>query len=172
MCREERRKMTRSSTGIARTTALCVALILSACAGEGGTLSTPTPPSGSTTAPATVEPTPTEYRLTGHVHLMRGAMHEGLAYGRRCWGAENGGYNDINAGAQVVVRSESGAVIGTGTLGEGEMDSPDGCAFPFTVGRLPNAAFYTIEVANRDGPSYSFDDLEREGWEVRLSIGG
>jgi hypothetical protein len=45
-----------------------------------------------------------------------------------------------------------------------------GCEFSWTV-EVEDADFYVIEIANREGPTYSRADLEEAGWTVGLTIG-
>ena len=35
----------------------------------------------------------------------------------------------------------------------------------------PDAAFYTLRVANREAPSYTREELDEQGWRIDLSIG-
>jgi hypothetical protein len=56
------------------------------------------------------------------------------------------------------VLDETGTVLGTGYLEEGEVAS-DGCRFRFTVDRVPVAKFYKVEVGRRGTISYSYEEL-------------
>lgn len=123
------------------------------------------------TAEPTTVPTPIARTITGTVLLQAGYSHEGLAFGLRCWGAPAGGYSDIDIGAQVTVRDAGGVIIGTGSLSQGEMDPGNGCHFPFRIIGLPEATFYSVQVSHRDGPSYSFAEMEAAGWDIALSLG-
>ena len=84
-----------------------------------------------------------------------------------------GGYSDIAPGTQVQVTNQSGAIIGTGTLGS-VTASGDGttCAFPFIVMGLPRATFYGIQVSHRGQQDYSFSQLQADIWRVSLQLGG
>jgi hypothetical protein len=112
----------------------------------------------------------------------------------------DGGYSDLTAGAQVTVKDESGKVIGTGNLRPGTASSIDpsgdktaeslgttlavlrtvsaglgiqsrACEFEFTIEDVPRVDFYNLSIGRRDGPTYTFEEMERNGWEVALSIG-
>jgi hypothetical protein len=84
--------------------------------------------------------------------------------------AGTGRYDDIEAGLQVTVSNETGTVIGTGALGQGtEVDA--GCEFPFTVGNVPVAKFYKVEVGRRGTVNYSYADMEAASWKAELSLG-
>lgn len=93
--------------------------------------------------------------------------------GQSCRG--DGGYGDIREGAQVRVEDAGGAVIGTGSLGDGVGRGTFGrsrkCGFVFEVENLPKSDFYSIEVTNRGGISYSHEELETRDWEVSLTLG-
>lgn len=45
------------------------------------------------------------------------------------------------------------------------------CHASFTT-TVPRAAFYQFRVGTHDGPTYSFDDLERQDWNMQLTLGG
>lgn len=97
--------------------------------------------------------------------------------GESCSGS--GGYDDIRGGAQVTVSNESGDVLAVGRLGAGEgvpASSATGsdflyCKFEFEVTGVPRAEIYTIEVSHRGGLSYSFEEMESQGWTVEFSLG-
>jgi hypothetical protein len=92
--------------------------------------------------------------------------------GNGCLG--RGGYSDVAAGLQVNVSDESGAIIATGALEQGEV-VPDqfwnNCNFPFTVSSVPTAKFYRVEVGHRGQVTYSYDQMQAAGWRVALSLG-
>jgi len=81
-----------------------------------------------------------------------------------------GGFDDILAGAQVRVRDQSGTLLGIGELVEGPHEKR--CDFTFTV-EVPRSDFYMIAAghAGREGPSFSFADMESNDWQVALSMG-
>jgi serine/threonine-protein kinase len=82
-----------------------------------------------------------------------------------------GGYDDLQAGAQVRVKDASGTVIGTGSLKGGSSIGGRKCVFLFEVENLPQSDFYSIEVTHRGGISYSYEELEARDWKVSLTIG-
>lgn len=87
-----------------------------------------------------------------------------------CYGT--GGYDDIESGAQVVVKDGAGKTIATGRLGAGEFDDElvTTCTLPFVV-EVPNADFYSFSVSHRGELNYSREELEDEGWDVGLTLG-
>lgn len=82
-------------------------------------------------------------------------------------------YADIQDGASLTVRDETGTVIGTGQLRNGRVGSGAGnrCLFDFTVSDLPDADFYSIGIANRDGTVFSRSELEADHWSIRVQLG-
>ena len=84
--------------------------------------------------------------------------------------AGNGGYDDIDMGALVVVRDASGQTIATSDLGWGR-ERDGACRFDFEVPDVPKADFYEIEISHRGGLSYSYDEMEALGWDVAFSLG-
>jgi hypothetical protein len=107
-------------------------------------------------------------------HTIRGSvvLHDpdgNWRRGRRCQGS--GGYSDIRAGADVVIRDGDGNIIASGRLGEAAATSSTSCRLSFVVEDVPRADFYTVEVGGRGGPSYSYEDLDDAGWEIDLEIG-
>lgn len=84
----------------------------------------------------------------------------------------SGGYSDIQAGTDVVVRDGAGAILATAAL----VDDPAGssaarCAYTFQVPDVPSADFYTIEVGRRGDLTYSRADLQERGWTVGFTLG-
>jgi hypothetical protein len=90
-----------------------------------------------------------------------------------CFGT--GGYSDIKAGLQVVVRNEKSEILAVGELGR---DNYSGaypqvvCEFPFAIKDIPRAEFYQIEVGRRGSLKYSLNELQNAGWAVKFSLGG
>jgi ribosomal protein L40E len=80
-----------------------------------------------------------------------------------------GGYSDIRAGAQIVVKDEGGKVIGSGSLGRGHLSidftniAGPICAFSFEVSGLPKAAQYQIGSGSRGSITYSFESQTWSG---------
>jgi len=106
-----------------------------------------------------------------------GPFGAGWETDKACYGT--GGYDDVNEGAQVVVKDSGGQVIGAGGLGPGlAVGEPtssrrftDFCVFLFEVAALPDSEFYSVEVSHRGELTYSATKLEADGWEVVLSLG-
>ncbi|MGH8984726.1 MAG: hypothetical protein ACRDY6_12755 [Acidimicrobiia bacterium] len=97
----------------------------------------------------------------------------------RCDGSEHRGYDDLVAGAPVVVHDGNGSTIATGELRDGQpveqrdslpIDFTD-CEFRFRMADVPDAEFYTVEVSHRGEVTYSRSELEDEDWRVTLTIG-
>lgn len=79
------------------------------------------------------------------------------------------GYSDIQGGGQVVVKDDSGRVIGTGQLQAGQrVDSI--CWFLFAVTNLPDRNFYTVFLGSREGGTYGRQELVAAGWKVKIRI--
>jgi hypothetical protein len=87
----------------------------------------------------------------------------------RCEG--DGGYSDIHSRTQVVVRDESGTILATTNLGDGELVDSGTCEFEFDLPALPRANFYAFEIARRGELTYSFSEMEDYGWIFGASLG-
>lgn len=86
-----------------------------------------------------------------------------------CPQGPGGGYDDLAAGANVVVRDGEGGIIATSKL-TGGVQSSAGVTFTFTA-KVPKTEFYEVEVSHRGGLRFSFEDLEKADWEIHSSIG-
>jgi hypothetical protein len=82
----------------------------------------------------------------------------------------DGGYDDVQSGLGVTVKEEAGTVIGTSSLDAGVI-TDGGCQFAFTVGSIPRANFYQIEVGRRGQVRYSYDQIVGTHWSVSLTLG-
>jgi hypothetical protein len=91
-------------------------------------------------------------------------------FGNVCSGS--GGYADIRAGTNVVLRDGDGKVLATGSLGAGKGNAGSQCEFPYTLKSVPEVPFYTIEVGNRGDLSYSLEEMIGMGWSIDLTLGG
>lgn len=111
-------------------------------------------------------PAPGTFTLNGTVELIDPDESWNLPV---CQGS--GGYSDLAGGANVVIRDGSDAIIGVGELNSGATQSRSVCQFEFTIRDLLETGFYTISISGRDGPTYSFNDLELANWVIALSIG-
>ena len=94
------------------------------------------------------------------------------------------GYEDVNAGTQVVVTNQDGRTVGLGSLGAGALHAPAGfeadpgqaplrdfrCVFDFSVTVEPGADIYEIAVGGpqRGSVQFTADDLAEP---VELSLG-
>lgn len=78
-----------------------------------------------------------------------------------------GGYSDLTEGANVTVKDDTGRIIGNSAIKRPNLS----CHFTFSVARLPKASFYSVEISHRGALTFSFDDLQRKGWQVALSVG-
>lgn len=81
------------------------------------------------------------------------------------------GYDDIGAGAQVVITDQAGTVIGTGSLSGGTMlgSGPTRqCQFPFEVTNVPaGKSFYGVSISHRGTLQYTENQLT-SGLELQL----
>lgn len=84
---------------------------------------------------------------------------------------ECGGFTQI-ANATVEVTNESGTIIGSATTG-GDMGIHAGyaCSVDFSVTGVPYATFYQVKVGIHQGPSYSYSEMQSNGWTIDLSLG-
>jgi hypothetical protein len=89
--------------------------------------------------------------------------------GQICQGS--GGYDDIQAGAQITVKDGSGKTLATGELVSGVADDADTCTFPFVVTGVPGADFYAISVSHRGEITFSRSQMTSNGWSVGLTLG-
>jgi hypothetical protein len=82
-------------------------------------------------------------------------------------------FPDVTPGTQVVVRSPSGSVLGSGSLGQGKTDSADGiavsCNYPFTVTGVAAQSRYGVEVASRGTVWFTSAQVAKP---IALSLGG
>jgi hypothetical protein len=86
--------------------------------------------------------------------------------------AGSGGYSDIQAGTQVVVKDEDGGLLGVGSLEDGYQ--PGGgsiCRFKFKVKDVPEARFYRVQVSRRGELIYSLAQMKERGWLLEVSLG-
>lgn len=110
-----------------------------------------------------------EHTLSGTVLLLDASTTD-LDPGDGCSG--DGGYSDLDAGAQVVVADEDGTTLSTGRLSSGEYDGL-GCVFSFALEDVPRADFYGLTVAGEDRGEleYSYAELADDDWAVELVLG-
>jgi hypothetical protein len=103
------------------------------------------------------------FTLQGSIQL----PNSGTAWaGTSCSGQR--GFDDITAGASVVVTDGSGTTIGVGSLGAG-VRADEGCLFLFAVKDVPRGRkFYGVEVAHRAAVRFPESDARKP---VRLTLG-
>ncbi len=124
-------------------------------------------------APAPEPPAPKVHRLDGRYTVHGIFRHRN--YGAPCKAAD-AGYADIHAGTPVLVRDQSGALVGSAKLGSGTLHQQplrgrdDDCLFQFAL-TVPDRAAYKIEVSVRGAVGFSKADLERAHWTANLTIG-
>lgn len=77
------------------------------------------------------------------------------------------GYDVENASVEIT--DETGALIAATSTG---FDAAAGgnCYVTWSA-EVPDAEFYQLEVGTHGAPSYSFEEMERMNWTVRLSLG-
>jgi hypothetical protein len=89
--------------------------------------------------------------------------------GEPCSGS--GGYDDIRAGAQVVVKDETGRLLATSDLLAGKASSEYECDFAFVVNDVPDAKFYSIEISHRGEITHSRREMDGNDWIVGFTLG-
>jgi hypothetical protein len=125
------------------------------------------------TPPPPPPPSPTTHTIAGTMRVIGVGGH--VPDPSPCFGT--GGFSDINAGAQVVVKDGAGNVLAVGELGEGQRwiplihYNPLDCMFAFTVTGVPDAPFYSVEVSHRGALTYAGAVLEAKSWTLDLSLG-
>lgn len=129
---------------------LLLVLALAACGGE---------------APAK----PTTHDITGTFSL---TDSDGVTVARNGSCSGNGGYSDIDQGAQITARDEDSTLIGTATLSAGAPNSGrTTCSFSFNFEELPDADFYTFELGRRGDLTYSRAEMEQADWTLFFTLG-
>jgi hypothetical protein len=86
-----------------------------------------------------------------------------------CSAGLGGGYGDLAAGGNVVIRDGSGTILGTGSITSGRLDS-SGCHLSWNVDDVPDAEFYQVTVTHRGELDYSRSQLESKNWEIDSDI--
>jgi hypothetical protein len=87
------------------------------------------------------------------------------------------GYDDIHAGAPVLIKDAAGTVVGTGALEPGKLrivdqqDFDTSCVFSFEVSDVADSDFYSVDVAGRGDLNYSRSELDMANWNVYASLG-
>lgn len=74
---------------------------------------------------------------------------------------------DMRADRQLVVRDETGTIIGVTTLeAAGEAD---GCAWEFSL-EVPESAFYAVSVPMKTEMVFTHDEIEQGGDEIAIPL--
>ncbi len=110
-----------------------------------------------------------KHTVTGDLSLSD-TDFSGYSSGSSCSGSY--GYDDIDAGAEVRIKDESGTLVATGTLEPGTFDGLY-CVFPFTVEDVPTAKYYEISAGNdsRGGVHFTPKEMKSRHWAAHLSLG-
>lgn len=88
-----------------------------------------------------------------------------------CWG--KGGYDDIRAGAQVVITDANGVTVGVGRLIDGDPtvydDRASSCVFRWEIPNVPDgSSFYAVEISHRGKVQFNRADITRS---ISLTLG-
>ena len=102
---------------------------------------------------------PSEEPRPSHLYKLRGTLEA----------SECGGGYEIEY-ASVEVRDQNDRIIGSGTTG-GDTGSGLGgsCVVEFEV-NVPKANFYQVKIGSHGGPSYSFEELQAQDFQLDLSL--
>lgn len=125
-------------------------------------------------------------QLKGGPPLSQAVYNSATAPGSPCFGwsgsirAATGGTADIVRGVSILVRNENNdKVLAKTTLGAGAIanfvplaggGSNFDCNFPFKTKKAPKADFYSIELGQREGAVFSFDELKENDWQVVITV--
>jgi hypothetical protein len=82
----------------------------------------------------------------------------------------DGGYGDVNASTQVVVRSSEDTELARSSLGGGQIGMLQGCEFTFELTLTEGEDVYVLEVGHRGEISYTWEEIV-EPDAVALSLG-
>jgi hypothetical protein len=107
--------------------------------------------------------------VTGSLALSDDSLG-GYSVDQACTGGD--GYSDIRGGAQAVLTDGDHTTIATADLGEGRFDGA-ACVFDLTFHDVPKTAFYALQIGNtaRGDLQYPYDQLVRDHWSLRVSLG-
>lgn len=135
-----------------------------------GPAATPEAGSAAVAAPAHATPaTPGEpsamIPLSGSV-ILPGAENEAfIVTDDGCMGL--GEFSDMQADRQVVVRDETGTIIGVATLEASE--ASDGCAWDFALD-VPASEFYSVSIPMAAEHVFTHDEIERSDGEIAITL--
>jgi hypothetical protein len=91
---------------------------------------------------------------------------EGTGQGTPCKGKD--AYADLNTGAKITFKDETGKTMTTGGLPQGQVAN-DVCVWHFVVHNLPEMASYSFEVGNRGVNALPLKDLQDKNWTTQAS---
>lgn len=77
------------------------------------------------------------------------------------------GYSDLRAGRQVVVRDESGTIIGVTEIAAS--DATDACSWTFSVD-VPEADFYAVSIPMEVERVFSQEEVDASGGEITMPL--
>lgn len=103
--------------------------------------------------------------ITGSFALVEGSH----TVGQPCSGS--GGYSDFGPGMNVTIRDGNGNVVGSGSTGPAEGQSPGWCVTEFEIENIDIVDFYEIEIGRRGALSYTYEELESADFNVDLTLG-
>jgi len=114
---------------------------------DASTAPTPTASDTASTGPAT-------FNISGQLDLQ--GRDNWLKAAGNCFGID--GYDDIDSGAQVVIRDGDGTKVAIGALEDGYVQDGD-CIFLFFVTDVPEGGgVYSVEVSHRGEVAFSEDE--------------
>jgi len=116
-----------------------------------------------------LQQTPTK-TVTGALALQDGETTSGLSVNDVCSG--NGGFDDIEDGAQGVLEDGDGSTLATAWLSAGTFDGL-ACVFHFAFDGVPKSDFYTLRIGHttRGDLRYSHRAMVDQDWALNLSLG-
>lgn len=79
------------------------------------------------------------------------------------------GFSDVPS-TEVTVKDETGKIVGAGQMAFGPKYSGPGCTSGTSIGPLPDAPFYQLDLGRRGQFTYSKADLEAKDWKVALTL--
>lgn len=110
---------------------------------------------------------PSSFDLHGQLALKRllsGSDGQGGCHGLRA-------YSDLGPGRQVTVYDQNGALIATGSLGQGMYSGNEWCVFPIEVPGVPDGrGSYTVAVGEDRGKLTYSQDQAKNG-QVSMTLG-
>jgi hypothetical protein len=78
-----------------------------------------------------------------------------------------GGYGLTNA--NVEFRNESETLIGSSSTGENQ-DFGGKCRVLFEIADVPKAEFYQLKVGTHGAPTYTYEEMQAQNWNLSLSL--